>query len=918
MPEFNFKNNAVFNLSHIGTRRDTVASFTYTPSPFTGEYKLTTFDKDVFTLGKSLDRPFALENLAPSHTFTLSQYLISEVEYKQPLTFITSDKFNLSPVNGSLFEPSPQPAITIPNAFNLTGYVCDSALNGGFTFRVADQLNVFRATPFTADFDFNRCNNDLTIKVPSIGSGSARLGFSATGSGDYITQHLANAAINTGFTVIGGGDVTNQSVLTGSGSGVAVFAVSATGIIEEPPLATADITLGITVSGTGEFSITTQSDGDAVLSVGFTASGLALISDNLGSGNASTIGLIGSGTGTITEPIIPEYNRSYFLTDRVEVVAMGGYEQSNSDAPEIIEIPETIDQLSNPRRAWGLSTNQHLTTSDTIARSISYCSNPPKINNVNGIIEHNQNDGGVVSAKTCMSSSGTGYRRLLNCQTGRNSITTNQAWFTQQNSSTIKVTTKCLLSVDTANKNNTFCDNVKASVTANRTICILNNHTIIPPQGLSPWLEYIPPEEEPEEPEEPLEPIGVYTMTNDIGLELLDGTVLATEMMRLSLDVNSHSWTLGATLTDATQRALIKPSDDGTLVVVVAKVNGYQWLLLVEKVTTNKTFNNNGISIECRGLSSELSNPYMKNTSLEVTEDLTNQQIAELIIPTELGEWEIEWNIETWLIPANTYEHKDTSPISALLRLVNNCGGVLVPDREERIFYVIPRYTVTPWEFETTAPQFTVDESTIFSLTEEPTAQTTVNGVFLNGMTNGVQGLVRLTASAGDQLATSTSNSMLVDDTALRSLGTRIIAAAQPQPTISSFSTWCDGSKVPLFGIGDFIRINVDGENTHGVINRVSLNCTLSQSGVVDVIQTIGIGESTGNQFALFSALSTPEPLAIVTIIDSFGGRARVAHVDGTEQVVRGDGITGGNYYLKGGQLLSSAPDLPVIPDVII
>ena len=926
MRNYIFNRNTVFHLKQYANENGASNLISVEPVRFntTNEYTPISLDIGSVAPSLSIDTTFRLLNIPTTMSyFTMLNYVVNEstLIVEKPTTR-ESDAFRMQYRTGNVadttFDQNPNPKRI--NQFKLESYKCPALLSGVFQFTKPSTLDLYTPQKFGVEFDFNACDSDLiATTIPNVGFGYSRLDSIANGIGEFIRVNYGTGTPTINMSVSGVGEVVENTGANGSGSGGLLILGDGTGSIEEPPLGVGSILTTLVAAGEASFTITTVSDGVGVgVLTHCVADGRAIISDNLGDGIGS-LGLgYARGLGDFKVPVIPEYNRTYFVANRIPVKMMGGFEQRNTVEPIVVTMPDIPERLVEPQRKWGLLSETVINSNSTKIRAITYCELLPKLIDVTVWVCGYQTNTDLIGVSKCILSNSTIPHRMLTAINEYDTSEINNSWCLNQNTFAFSGSNKCVSTTDSIVQGISVCSSYAIYGAINRTICTLQDETIIAPQGISPWIPPPPPPEEPIKPVTPITPIRTYTMTNEIGLTLLDGTLISTSAMSLNLDVNSHSWTLSSTLLDKDQRDLIRPKEDGQLVIVIANVNDYKWTFLVEKITTNRSFNESGVSIQCRGLSAELSLPYRPNTSVSVSEELTNQQIGELLIPTELDQWELIWELDVWNIPPNTYEHKNTSPVSALLKLVNNCGGVLVPDMLERKFRAIPRYPVTPWDFDTTPPQFSIPEGVIFSLTESPVSSSEVNGVFINGLTNGAQGLVRLTSTAGDLLASSTSNSMMVEELALRALGTRIIAGEQPQPAVSSISTWCDGNIVPLFGIGDFVRIVLDDKNVHGIINSVSINATTSSDGVVDVVQQIGIGESSNNQYELFTSLVMAEPLSVVTIIETFGDRSRVQHVDGTSQIVRGTGIVDGNYYLKGGQLLSSAPNLPIISDIII
>jgi hypothetical protein len=309
--------------------------------------------------------------------------------------------------------------------------------------------------------------------------------------------------------------------------------------------------------------------------------------------------------------------------------------------------------------------------------------------------------------------------------------------------------------------------------------------------------------------------------------------------------------------------------------------------------------------------------PYESQNSMTFGAIMSNQQIAESFLPNG---WSINWNLPVWNVPPNTYSHSNKSPIQALSDLVKNCGGMLVPHRASQEFNVLPRYPVLPWDFSSVAPNITIPDSAILNLTEEPTSKYGTNGVHIHGEgDNGKQAHVRRTSTAGDRLAPTVSNSMMTDSTAIRSLGERVLASGQPQPSINSFGTWMtdSGGDIPLFQIGYLVQIELNSVITKGIASSVKISSTLVNNAV-EVSQSIGISENTNNLINLFDKIRPVEPLQVATLSSNVGDECIVSLVGGGSVQLFGNGTVGQKYYIQGRELKTQAPSFAQLPDVVI
>lgn len=474
----------------------------------------------------------------------------------------------------------------------------------------------------------------------------------------------------------------------------------------------------------------------------------------------------------------------------------------------------------------------------------------------------------------------------------------------------------CSLAESTVTLNRHFCDMIQP------TEPLLIGTTLTTPPVIDPPRDPVDPDAPEVVTPNPDEPIvstipnkEYYPVINTVTAQLPNGDPIEFTSMNVSCDSDSYSWTFSGTLSKYEDRASILPSSTGVATQLLITINGYQWTVLVEGIKTTRSFGRKAVSVTGRGITALLSAPYQKPYSLTQTALLTNQQVAESLLPYG---WTLNWSLELWNLPAGTYTHTDKGSAKALAQYVQDCGGMLVPDRTAQVFHAMKRYPVMPWFFDVTTPNYEVPESVIINLSEEPSGQYGVDGVYVHGTTDdGIQALARLNGTAGSRLAATASNRYMVDPTALRSLAERILAAEAPQPKVKSVTTFMDSVDVGLFSIGGLVEVSLDGEAIKGIINSISVDVSLENDAPV-VTQTFNIGESTNNTMTLLREVMPAEPTLLGRVVSTTLSTSKVALVDGGIVEVRGVGGIESYYYIKDNTLQSEAPNLTSITDIVI
>lgn len=534
-----------------------------------------------------------------------------------------------------------------------------------------------------------------------------------------------------------------------------------------------------------------------------------------------------------------------------------------------------------------------------------------------------------VIGRTCTKSSDVQTVPALSIKTLANHTTTISVSACAVNTQIITLPDSkiCVLNSDGELVTSVNClPSTEVSSNLNKRVCHHSDDAEELPYGANPWItpEIVDPPIDPPPTDPPSgETINIpertyYTMEHSALVQLEDDTEIEVNSVNVNLDAEQHSWTFSGTLLHKADRKLILPSSDGTPVIIKITINGYLWKVLVERVTTSRSFNSDSVNFSGRGITALLSEPYQTVSSVAHGSLMSNQQIAESMLP--FG-WVLNWNIAIFNVPANTYSYTNQSPLQALQTLVKDCGGVLVPHRYNQEFTVIKRYPVLPWNFDLVSPDVIVPDSVIFNLTEAPDSKYGANGVYVHGVgSEGKQALVRRTGTAGEKLATTTSNQMMVDSVAIRALGERILAGEHEQPTINEIGTWMTDlvGDVPLFEIGSFAQFNITGEDaTKGIVSGVTVSCTLDNDTMI-VSQELTIGENTNNLFNMFKLVQDIEPTQVATIISVTGNTSLVQFVTNNTARVSGVGVVGNKYYVRNNEIKNEAPDFNVLPDVVI
>ena len=440
-----------------------------------------------------------------------------------------------------------------------------------------------------------------------------------------------------------------------------------------------------------------------------------------------------------------------------------------------------------------------------------------------------------------------------------------------------------------------------------RKFCSLIEETRPPVRGKSVWIDYPRPDPPVLPPSGDTITVPIqetYTMANVISVTLDD---LVTEVpmdgVSISIDTDSFTWQFSGNLLDPTMVSSLKQLPDGTAIQIVVTVNGYEWHFLVEEVTHKRIFQSESVSISGRGLSALLTSPYRQVTSgTDLSTGLLNLQLADNLLPPG---WTLNWTAANWLVPSGAFSYQNRTTLEAISDITVSAGAYIAPSRDSQVINVKSRYPVYPWDFDGAgAVDVAIPDSAIIELTYRNAAQEFPNGVYVHGGDiGGVLSLVRLTNTIGDKTMPTVSDNLITDITALRALGGRLLAGEYAQPDIQSIKIPMDGVIIPLIETGTFVGITVDGVETRGITNSVSVSVS---DGAV--FQVITIGEQTQNTWTTFNKLLPKDP-TLVAVLSSTTGQSSVMTLhDGGVVTVTGTGSVGASYYIKSGAIQGVAP----------
>lgn len=404
-----------------------------------------------------------------------------------------------------------------------------------------------------------------------------------------------------------------------------------------------------------------------------------------------------------------------------------------------------------------------------------------------------------------------------------------------------------------------------------------------------------------------------YIVIHDISLTRLDdGFVIDAERVNASISADAWTWQFSAILRGKEALDAVVPDSEGRPVTLVAAIDGHTWHLTVEDWVEDREFGKRGVSVTGRGVSAELTNPYLLADSGVTSSDMTAQQLMAAHLPIGSG-WSLTFAAGTpdWLVPVGAWSWSNLTPIAAIHAAAQETGLVVVPDMAGRSLTIQQRYPVLPWNYDTATPDVVVPEDAILKLQSRQAVATQANAVYVHGgEVGGVLARVIRDLSAGDRVAATQSSSLITHVDAARLLGGRILSGQHQQPTVRSV-TMPLGGVYPLAAIGGLLHVGLDVPQ-RGIINAVGVEANVDpKTRKTTVRQTLHIGEDTPNVWAQFKHLLPSSPL-LAGVVDTLhgDGTATVQLISGGYVRVRGDASAGSSVYIRRGRIEGSAPSL--------
>jgi hypothetical protein len=272
-----------------------------------------------------------------------------------------------------------------------------------------------------------------------------------------------------------------------------------------------------------------------------------------------------------------------------------------------------------------------------------------------------------------------------------------------------------------------------------------------------------------------------YVVTNSAQIvRVSDGVDVPAASVSLSINADSYSWAMTATLAGRDAEALLEGTDAEPVEVDVM-INGESWRVVIDAWRSSESWRNNSVSVTGRSRAAYLAAPYADLRDYAETSQLLAQQLAAQELPPG---WALDWSVADWLVDAGAWKYSGLSPIDAISRIATAGGGYVQADKSLDTIHVKPLYNAAPWDWLAEAPNFIIPSDVIVQRESTKKPGQGVNGVFVHGgESGGILAKVLRTGTAGDVLAPTIVDPLITDLTPARWRGVAAIAARRRQST---------------------------------------------------------------------------------------------------------------------------------------
>ncbi len=339
--------------------------------------------------------------------------------------------------------------------------------------------------------------------------------------------------------------------------------------------------------------------------------------------------------------------------------------------------------------------------------------------------------------------------------------------------------------------------------------------------------------------------LAVYIIMNSASLiRTSDGSAVEVFSMNVKADIESWCWSFSARI-PASSLPLVSPVSEP--VEVLATINGYSWLIMIESWSESRSFNRGEYTITGRSTSAELAAPYAPIITGTNSSQLTSVQIAEEQL-TNTG-WTIDFGeYDSWLVGAGALSYSNTSALKVIQSVAEAIGGRLLTHRQNTQLLVVPRLHSLPWTWSTATPDLSISDYVVRQLSREFLPGISYNSVFVSGEHQGVLCKVSRSGTAGDKAAPMVTDALITDTTPARERGRMVIGRSGNWSRESLALPLTAPADLPgLLEIGMLVGMTEGTEDWRGQVTGVSVSAQWQSGKGIQVAQNIDVERYRGN-----------------------------------------------------------------------
>ena len=320
----------------------------------------------------------------------------------------------------------------------------------------------------------------------------------------------------------------------------------------------------------------------------------------------------------------------------------------------------------------------------------------------------------------------------------------------------------------------------------------------------------------------------------------------------VGLDIDAYSWSFSADLVGQTSLNLVRPDANGQKSVEL-DINGWKWVLLIERYSRQQKFPSERYGITGATRSQLLAAPYAPARSAVNAAFITARQAAEDQL--QYTGFTLTWdslnnNPPDWTLPAGALSSQGQTAMQVIARIAEAVGGVVRPSRDSDAVTVLPRYREPVWDWPAAIMDRIIPADIVTSLGGEWSPQPAWNSCYVSGTNYGVAVDVRRAGTAGDNPAPDVYDDLLTDTAANRFRGMCELSKGGNQEIVSKV--------IPLFPPSDsgnpglvepamLCEVRGDGDTWRGLC--LSTEISAEGVGAARVQQTLRFERHTGGGY---------------------------------------------------------------------